>query len=74
MPIWYSRCVKLTFWQWEAERRRSNPLILMARHTEFIVHRCFLPNGILFLAGFQIIPVAFVLAAAGASVVWQMAP
>jgi hypothetical protein len=31
-------------WQEEAERRSSNPLLYMARHTEFIVRRCFLPR------------------------------
>ena len=60
-------------WQREAERRRSNPLLFMARHTEFIVRRCFLPYAILFFAVFQIIPVAFILAAVGANVVWPIA-
>jgi phosphatidylglycerophosphate synthase len=60
-------------WQKEAERRRSNPLLYMARHTEFIVRRCFLPYAILFFAVFRIIPVAFVFAAAGANLVWPIA-
>lgn len=60
-------------WQKEAERRSSNPLLYIARHTEFIVRRCFLPYAILFFAVFRIIPVAFVFAAAGANVVWLIA-
>jgi len=60
-------------WQKEAERRSSNPLLYMARHTEFIVRRCFLPYAILFFAVFRIIPVAFVFAAAGANLVWPIA-
>ncbi len=60
-------------WQREAARRRSNPFLYMARHTEFIVRRCFLPYAILVFAIFQIIPVAFVLAVVGANVVWPMA-
>jgi phosphatidylglycerophosphate synthase len=60
-------------WQEEAERRSANPLIYMARHTEFIVRRCFLPYAILFFAVFRIIPVAFVFAVAGANLVWPIA-
>jgi phosphatidylglycerophosphate synthase len=60
-------------WQREAARRGSNPFVYMARHTEFIVRRCFLPYAILFFAVFRIVPVAFVLAAVGANVVWVMA-
>ena len=60
-------------WQREAARRRSNPFLYMARHTEFIVRRCFLPYAILAFAVFNILPVAFVLAAVGANVVWPMA-
>ncbi len=60
-------------WQKEAERRSSNPLLYMARHTEFIVRRCFLPYAILFFAVFRIIPVAFVFAVAGANLVWPIA-
>jgi phosphatidylglycerophosphate synthase len=60
-------------WQKEAERRSSNPLLYMARHTEFIVRRCFLPYAILFFAVFRIVPVAFVFAVAGANLVWPIA-
>ena len=60
-------------WQREAERRRSNPFLYMARHTEFIVRRCFLPYAILFFAVFHILPVAFILAAICANVVWPVA-
>jgi len=60
-------------WQKEAERRSSNPFLYLARHTEFIVRRCFLPYAILFFAVFRIIPVAFVFAVAGANLVWPIA-
>jgi hypothetical protein len=60
-------------WQREAERRRSNPFLYMARHTEFIVRRCFLPYAILFFAVFHILPLAFIIAAIGANVVWPVA-
>jgi phosphatidylglycerophosphate synthase len=60
-------------WQKEAERRSSNPLLYLARHTEFIVRRCFLPYAILFFAAFRIVPAAFILAALGANVVWPIA-
>jgi phosphatidylglycerophosphate synthase len=60
-------------WQKEAERRSSNPLLYVARNTEFIVRRCFLPYAILFFAVFRIVPVAFVFAAAGANLVWPIA-
>jgi phosphatidylglycerophosphate synthase len=60
-------------WQNEAERRKSNPLLYLARHTEFVVRRCFLPYAILFFAAFQIVPAAFLLAAVGANVVWPIA-
>jgi phosphatidylglycerophosphate synthase len=60
-------------WHKEAERRSSNPLLYLARHTEFIVRRCFLPYAILFFAAFRIVPAAFILAAVGANVVWPIA-
>jgi phosphatidylglycerophosphate synthase len=60
-------------WQREAERRRSNPFIYLARHTEFIVRRCFLPYAILFFAVFNISSIAFILSVAGANVVWPIA-
>lgn len=60
-------------WHKEAERRSANPLLYLARHTEFIVRRCFLPYAILFFAAFRIVPAAFILAAVGANVVWPIA-
>jgi hypothetical protein len=47
--------------------------LYFARHTEFIVHRCFFPNALLFLALFEIMNVAFVLSAIGANLVWPIA-
>ncbi len=63
----------LGIWHAQATRRRSNPLLYLGRHTEFIVRRCFLPYAILFFAVFNITNVAFVLAALGANLVWSIA-
>ncbi len=61
-------------WHKEAERRSSkNPFMFIARRTEFLVRRCFLPYAILAFALLNILPVAFILAAVGANVVWPMA-
>jgi phosphatidylglycerophosphate synthase len=63
----------LKIWQTQAERRQSNPLIYLARHTEFIIRRCFLPYALLFFAIFDITNVAFILAAVGSNLVWPIA-
>jgi phosphatidylglycerophosphate synthase len=63
----------LTIWQTQADSRRSNPLLYLGRHTEFIVRRCFLPYAILFFALFNITQVAFIFAAVGANIVWLIA-
>jgi uncharacterized protein (TIRG00374 family) len=63
----------LGIWQKQTERRQSNPLLYLARHTEFIIRRCFLPYLLLFFALFNITNVVFVLAAIGVNVVWPMA-
>jgi uncharacterized protein (TIRG00374 family) len=63
----------LGIWQTQATRRRSNPLLFLGRHTEFLIRRCFLPYAFLFFALFGITKVAFVLCAVGANLVWPIA-
>ena len=60
-------------WQKEAERRSKNPFLYLARHTEFIVRRCFLPYAILVFAVLRIVPAAFMMSVVGANVVWPIA-
>jgi hypothetical protein len=57
----------------QAEGQPSNPLWYFARHTEFIIRRCFFPYALLVFALFNIMNVAFVLAAIGANLVWPIA-
>jgi uncharacterized protein (TIRG00374 family) len=63
----------LKIWQAHAESRPSNPFLYLARHTEFIVRRCFFPYALLVFALFNIMNVAFVLSAIGANLVWPIA-
>jgi phosphatidylglycerophosphate synthase len=63
----------LQIWQTRAASRRSNPLLSLGRHTEFIIRRCFLPYAFLFFALFNMMNIAFILAALGANVVWLIA-
>ena len=63
----------LKIWQAHAESRPSNPFLYVARHTEFIVRRCFFPYALLFFALFNILNVAFVLSVIGANLVWPIA-
>jgi uncharacterized protein (TIRG00374 family) len=63
----------LRIWQAHAESRQSNLFLYVARHTEFIVRRCFFPYALLFFALFNIMNVAFVLSAIGANLVWPIA-
>jgi phosphatidylglycerophosphate synthase len=57
-------------WQENAERRSAGLLVRMARHTEFIVRRCFLPYWILLLALLNLTPALIYMAAFGANVAW----
>ncbi len=57
-------------WQENAERRSAGLLVRMARHTEFIVRRCFLPYWILALALVNLTPTLIYMAAIGANVAW----
>ena len=63
----------LSTWQKKAERRSSNPLLYIGRHCEFIIRRCFLPYAFLAFAILNILPVAFVMTAIGANIVWCIA-
>jgi hypothetical protein len=63
----------LGIWQTNAEKRRSNPLLYIGRHTEFIIRRSFLPYALVFFALFNLTTVAFVLCAVGANLVWPIA-
>jgi phosphatidylglycerophosphate synthase len=60
----------LGIWQAQAASRRSNPIMYIGRHTEFIIRRCFLPYALLFFAALNMTKVAFVLSAVGVNVVW----
>ena len=63
----------LRIWQNHAVSRRSNPLLYFARHTEFILRRCFFPYALVVFALFNIMKVAFVLSVIGANLVWPIA-
>jgi phosphatidylglycerophosphate synthase len=63
----------LKIWQAHAESRRTNPFLYFGRQTEFIVRRCFFPYALFVFALFNIINVAFVIAAIGANLVWSIA-
>lgn len=63
----------LQIWQARAEHKRSNPLVYISRHTEFMVRRCFLPYALLFFAILNLTKVAFILSAIGSNIVWILA-
>ena len=63
----------LSIWQSRAEGRRSNPLLYFARHTEFILRRCFFPYALVVFALFNIMNVAFIFSVIGANLVWPIA-
>ena len=63
----------LGVWHKAADSRRSNPLLYLGRHTEFIIRRCFLPYVFLFFALFNIMNWLLVGATLGANVVWIIA-
>jgi phosphatidylglycerophosphate synthase len=60
----------LQVWQKKAEERSAGLLVRMARHTEFIVRRCFLPYLLLTLAIFNLTELFIYMAAFGANVAW----
>ena len=63
----------LNVWQRKAEQQTSNPLMYVARNTEFIIRRCFLPYALLAFAVFNVIRFAFIASAVGANLVWIIA-
>jgi uncharacterized protein (TIRG00374 family) len=63
----------LHLWQKKADKQKANPLIYLARHTEFIVRRCFLPYALLAFAVLNLIRFAFIGSAVGANLVWVIA-
>jgi len=62
----------LRVWRTHAENQRSNPVLYIARHTEFMVRRCFFPYALCAFAVFNIMSVAFVLSVIGANLVWPI--
>ena len=62
----------LGVWRTHADSRRSNPVLYIARHTEFMVRRCFFPYALCVFAVFNIMNVAFVLSVIGANMVWPI--
>jgi len=63
----------LSIWRSHAEGPRSNPLLYLARHTEFILRRCFFPYALVVFALFNIMNVAFIFSVIGANLVWPIA-
>jgi len=62
----------LGIWQRSAESRRSNLILYIGRHTEFLIRRCFLPYALLGFALLNLTQVAFFLTAIGANLVWMV--
>ncbi len=63
----------LDLWQKKADKQTTNPLMFLARNTEFIIRRCFLPYALLMFASVNLIRFAFIGSAVGANVVWIIA-
>jgi len=63
----------LDLWQKKADKQKRNPLMYIARQTEFIIRRCFLPYALLAFAVLNIMHVAFIATAIGANLVWIIA-
>ena len=63
----------LSLWQAQASKRRSNPFLYLARHTEFMIRRCCMPYLILAFALFGGTYMAFIGAAVGSNIVWPIA-
>jgi uncharacterized protein (TIRG00374 family) len=63
----------LDFWQKKADKQKRNPLMYLARNTEFIIRRCFLPYALLAFAVLNLIRFAFLATAVGANLVWMIA-
>jgi len=63
----------LSLWQAEASKRRSNPFLYLARHTEFLIRRCCMPYLFLGFALFGATYLAFIGAAVASNIVWPIA-
>jgi phosphatidylglycerophosphate synthase len=63
----------LQMWQEHVDSRRSNLLLFVSRHTEFIVRRCFFPYALVIFALFNVMSVSFWLAVLAANFVWPIA-
>ena len=63
----------LDLWQKKADKQKRNPLMYIARQTEFVIRRCFLPYALLAFAVLNIMHVAFIVSAIGANLVWIIA-
>jgi len=63
----------LTIWQKKAEGRKTNPLLYVGRHTEFIIRRCFFPYGLLGFSLLNLTRFVFIATALGSNVVWMIA-
>ena len=63
----------LALWQKKADKQKRNPLMYIARQTEFIIRRCFLPYALLTFAILNILRFAFIATAVGANLVWMIA-
>jgi phosphatidylglycerophosphate synthase len=63
----------LDVWQKKADKQTRNPLMYIARQTEFIIRRCFFPYALLAFAILSILHIAFIMTAIGANLVWMIA-
>ena len=63
----------LAIYQSKAEKRSSNPLVFVARNTEFIIRRCFFPYALLVAALLNLIKPVFIITAISANLVWSIA-
>jgi len=63
----------LTIWQKKAETRKTNPLLYLGRHTEFIIRRCFFPYALLGFSLLNLTRFVFIGTALGSNVVWMIA-
>jgi CDP-L-myo-inositol myo-inositolphosphotransferase len=63
----------LALFQAKAETRSSNPLLFVARNTEFVIRRCFFPYALLVAALLNLIKPVFIITAISANLVWIIA-
>jgi uncharacterized protein (TIRG00374 family) len=63
----------LDLWQKKADKQTTNPLMYLARNTEFIIRRCCLPYILLAFAILNLTRFFFIGSAVGANIVWMVA-